>query len=130
MAIRRWLRDELARRRARNRRYSLRAYARDLAVHHATLSRILRGRQRVTPALIARLPVSVELAAATLRAEAETAVLAAVRREAFTPSSRWIATRTGVPVDAVNAAIHRLLRTGRLEMIATDRWIAREHLRR
>jgi len=41
------LASELARRRAKNRRYSLRAFARDLGLHHTSLSRILRGGQRV-----------------------------------------------------------------------------------
>lgn len=122
--MRAWLRDELARRRARNRRYSLRAFARDLAMHHATLSRILRG-QRITKSTLAKLSARVTIPdpSTTLRAEAEDAVLAAIGRRAFRPDSRWIATRTGVPVDDVNAALHRLLRDGRLELVSRDRWL-------
>ncbi len=120
--LRRWLREELERRRARNRRYSLRAFARDLAIDHTRLSRILRG-QRITKAALARLAVPREVAVATLRGDAETAVVDAVARDGFRPDSRWIATRTGVSVDDVNAALHRLLRAGRLAMVSANRWV-------
>src|SRR5947209_9956192 len=49
------LRVELARRCAKNPRYSLRAFARSLEIDHATLSQLLRGRRQVTRAAILRL---------------------------------------------------------------------------
>lgn len=45
----------LAKRCAGNDRYSLRAFARDLRVHHGTLSQILRGKRALTPSMVKRL---------------------------------------------------------------------------
>ncbi len=49
------LREELGRRCADNSRYSLRAFALDLGVHHATLSQLLSGRRVVTEESIRRI---------------------------------------------------------------------------
>jgi len=48
-SFRQLLQEELTRRCALNPRYSLRAFARRLEVHHSTLSQILRGKRRLTP---------------------------------------------------------------------------------
>ncbi|MFN0056205.1 MAG: TIGR02147 family protein [Planctomycetales bacterium] len=48
VSFRSFLQSELAARCARNRRYSLRAFARQLEVDHATLSQILRGKRPLT----------------------------------------------------------------------------------
>lgn len=57
-------------------------------------------------------------------AESDSAVLATVDREVFKPDSRWIAMATGLSVDVVNEALHRLLRTGKLFMESTAKWTA------
>lgn len=49
------LQAELARRCARNPRYSLRAFARQLDIDHSTLSQLIRSKRRLTPATIRRL---------------------------------------------------------------------------
>jgi transcriptional regulator with XRE-family HTH domain len=60
-SFRLFLRAELARRCARNPRYSLRSFARQLGVDHATLSQLLRGRRALTAAAIDRLGTRLKL---------------------------------------------------------------------
>ena len=49
-------------------------------------------------------------------------ILQLIRSASFQPNSRWIATRTGIPVDAVNAALDRLLRQRDLQMQTIHYW--------
>ncbi len=116
---------ELIARKARNPRYSLRAFARDLRLSHATLSQMLRGRRPISSRAALLLGQRLRLegrAVSAARAEIEDAkVLAAVNRADFVMGSRFIATRTGLPLDAVNAALFRLLSGGRLAM-RHSRW--------
>jgi len=53
--LRALLAHTLARRCAGNEKYSLRAFARDLKIHHGTLSQILRSRRVLTPGMVKRL---------------------------------------------------------------------------
>lgn len=53
--FRHFLQAELGRRCARNPHYSLRAFAQRLGVDHASLSQLLRGKRRLTPATIEKL---------------------------------------------------------------------------
>jgi transcriptional regulator with XRE-family HTH domain len=55
------LRQEFARRRAANPRYSLRAFAQFLGLEHSTLSQILRGRRGVPAGTLARLAQRLDL---------------------------------------------------------------------
>jgi hypothetical protein len=127
MLLRTLLREELSRRRERNRRYSLRAFARDLSVHHATLSRVMRGRQRMTglsvDAMAEKLRLDRRMILASALADADAAVLEAVSRARFRPDSRWLATQTGLPVDEVNGALLRLLRGRMLRMDSPGAWV-------
>lgn len=120
------LRDELARRRAANPRYSLRAFARRLAIDHASLSQLLRGRRRLSSRTIALLGLRIGLGAAVLRecsaAENDARVLRVVRHPSFRPDSRWIAVRTGLPLDEVNIALQRLLHGRALTMTSRTVW--------
>lgn len=134
------LNRELRRRRSANPRYSLRAFARDLEVHHATLSLILRGRRTPSPATAARLARHVGLEPDSLDAVRDAferiaadpaaplldwrhfAILQLVHHPDFQPDSRWIAAAFGSTVDFVNLAIQRLLRMGLLTMDRHDRW--------
>lgn len=113
-------------RRRRNTRYSLRAFARDLGTDHATLSQILRRRRPLTPRMIRQLGgrlglCAADIAEACARQNAQT-VLQFAGSPAFRPNSRWIATRTGLPLDAVNTSLQRLLHQRQLNMAAADRW--------
>ena len=122
------VRAELERRRQRNARYSLRAFANALSIHHSTLSRILEGRRSVTPGAIQRLSVGLGLTAGQIRelrlAENRKAVVRAVGDRRFRADSRWLAMMTGIPVDDLNVALHFLLHEGRLTMRSPMHWTA------
>jgi transcriptional regulator with XRE-family HTH domain len=117
---------EFRRRSERNRRYSLRAFARDLGTHHATVSQILRRRRSLSPRMIrqlgARLRLNPSIIAEASEQQCAEAVLRAAQSPGFRVQSRWIATRTGLPVDSVNAALHRLLRDGDIVMESANHW--------
>jgi transcriptional regulator with XRE-family HTH domain len=117
---------ELERRRRRNQRYSLRQFARGLGVHHSTVSRLLRGARPVPPrtllTMATHLGMSPAQAADFLSREDDAAVVEAIRRPAFRPDSRWLASATGISVDGVNVVLQKLLRIGSLRMSSADRW--------
>jgi hypothetical protein len=126
MHFRKRLQDEFAQRQQRNARYSLRAFARDLGTDHATLSQLLRGCRTLSPHIVALLGRRLGLSRAAMidacvQQNAET-ILRLARSPNFKPNSRWIAIRTGIPVDGVNAALDRLLRQRDLAMPSTHRW--------
>jgi len=117
---------ELERRVARNPRYSLRAFARDLRTHHGTLSRVLDGRLRVTPRMIRRIGPLLDLNDTRIE-EACVAANAArlarfIRDERFVADSRRLAVLTGMPIDDVNTALHQLLFDRRITMTTANRW--------
>jgi hypothetical protein len=128
------LNTELARRRAANRRYSLRSFARDLAVDHSTLSQILRGTRRLTGrnvrAFGRRLRLPAPEIAELCALENESAVLAALDRPNFKADSRWVATVVGIPLDQVNVTLQRLLRKRIVIMTARARWVRAEEASR
>jgi transcriptional regulator with XRE-family HTH domain len=113
------LQTELDRRRARNPRYSLRAFAQQLGVDHSTLSQWMRGRRTLSRASERRLR-------AALDERRHDALLDLTRRPDFVGDSRWIAGALGWPIDEVNCALQTLIRTNRLEMSARAGWIATE----
>ncbi len=61
-----YLQAELGRRCAGNPQYSLRAFAKHLAIDHATLSQLLRGKRRFTPGTIEKLGQRLGLDAPTI----------------------------------------------------------------
>src|ERR1700687_2054339 len=100
------LQREWERRRARNPRYSLRAFGRLLGTDHATLSQILRGRRALTGRTVQRFATRIGLDGALYRIDAE--LIARIRRARFGPDSRHIAARIGVSIDDVNIVLQRL----------------------
>jgi DNA-binding MarR family transcriptional regulator len=137
---------ELEARRAKNPRYSLRAFAAYLGTDHSTLSQILRQSRRAPARQIRawarKLSVDAEEAGVWIavehgRADAEVLgilterahwqILELIRAPEFRADSRWLAERIGVPADTVNIALSRLLRLGLLEMRG-NRWIERTGL--
>jgi transcriptional regulator with XRE-family HTH domain len=120
------LHRELERRRAANRRYSLRSFARDLDINHSTLSQILRGKRRLTGRTVRAFGGRLRLAPAEIAelcaVENEAAVLTAIGRSNFRADSRWIATMVGIPLDEVNVTIQRLLRKRIMTMASRARW--------
>ena len=113
MSLHQLLTATLARRRAVNPAYSLRAFAQSLGVHHATLVRLLGGRTVAKPGCVQRLGRRLGLADTEIQqlslAEARRGVCRAITRRDFRPDSRWLAAVTGLPLDAVNVALQRLL---------------------
>ena len=122
MLFRSRLQHEWERRRGRNHRYSLRAFARFLGIDHSTLSQILRGRRALTGSVAERLATRIGAPATDARIEAE--LIARVRRSRFRPDCRHIAERIGVTVDDVNVVLQRLLRTNVIVM-GGSRWVLR-----
>jgi transcriptional regulator with XRE-family HTH domain len=148
-----FLQEELARRCARNPRYSLRAFARYLTLDHSTLSQLLRGRRRFTARTIERIgkrlslsPVMITQFVERERAPAESwtsrelrqlsrdaalslaewhhhAILELTRLASFKPDVRWISRVLDVPVDQVNVAITRLTRLRLLDMRSPTMWV-------
>jgi transcriptional regulator with XRE-family HTH domain len=126
VTFRRLLQDEFARRQTANRRYSLRAFARHLAVDHSTLSQLLRGKRRPTGRIVRAFGARLRLAPAAIAElcaqENESAVLSTLERPTFRADSRWIASMIGIPLDEVNVTLQRLLRKRIVTMAARARW--------
>jgi DNA-binding IclR family transcriptional regulator len=125
------LQVRFAERRARNRRYSLRAFARDLALSHGALSQLMHRRRPTSSAVIRSVGPRLGLEAARIEAlvgdEHERKLRASLRgclgTPRFEPSVRRLAARTGLPMDAVCIALQRLLVNGSLTMSARTTWV-------
>jgi transcriptional regulator with XRE-family HTH domain len=128
MDLRTRLRTELDLRQHTNPRYSLRAFARSLGTHHSTLSRIIESRRRLTPRSIRSLCEALGLTPRQISdaclAENCALILRVVGDQRFRADSRWIAMMTGIPIDEVNVALHRLLYERRLTMNSRAAWTA------
>lgn len=127
MELKQTLAAEFAQRRGRNVRYSLRAFARDLGTDHATLSQVMRGRRVLSPRMAQKFGRRLQLPESDILEACEQhnaeAILRLGQTSAFRPNSRWIATRTGLPLDGVNAALARLIHERRLVMQTKHKWI-------
>lgn len=126
MDLRARLRDEFRCRAARNPRYSLRAFARAVGLHHTTLCRVLDGSRGLShPSLCrvcSRLGLQRTEIQAALLAEDARKVLIAASSADFRPDSRWIAMKSGVELDDVNRALHFLIHERRLVMSSPSSW--------
>jgi transcriptional regulator with XRE-family HTH domain len=126
VSFREVLHDELTRRRARNPRYSLRAFARALSLDHSSLSQLLRGKRRVTTRAIRRIGAVLRLSVHEIEThcaeENDAALLRVVGTPLFRADSRHLASVLGIRIDEVNVSLQRLLRLGALRMTAADRW--------
>jgi transcriptional regulator with XRE-family HTH domain len=130
MQLRARLVAEFQRRRRRNSRYSLRAFAQSLETHHSTVARILHGERRPSGPTIdricRRLGLDEREVARSRAAEHAQSIVQLVTRTDFRPDCRWIATMTGIALDDVNRALHLLLQERRLLMNTTTRWTVNE----
>jgi transcriptional regulator with XRE-family HTH domain len=121
---------ELAERRARNARYSLRAFARDLRTDHATVSQWLRGQRQLSRRRLCAIGKRIGLSSETIERccveRCERAVLDAIRLHPTCVGSRRLARRLGAKMDEINIALHRLLMTRRLQMPTRHHWIVAE----
>lgn len=126
MEIRERLKLEFAKRVERNSRYSLRAYARSLSIHHATLKRVLDGSRGLSHASLIGVCAKLGYSPAEVRAaridEDARKILQLVANPGFRPDCRWIAVKSGVDLDNVNRALHMLIHRRRLVMSTPDRW--------
>jgi len=120
------LQSEFERRRSGNRRYSLRAFSRSLAIDHSALSQMLRGRRRITARNVRALGPRLRLGDAEIAEQCalahDAAVLATLRRPGFRADSRWVAAVAGIPLDDVNIALQRMLRKRMMTMNARTTW--------
>jgi transcriptional regulator with XRE-family HTH domain len=140
------LQHELARRCARNARYSLRGFANALGTDHATLSQVLRGKRAATAATIQRLGVRIGLTQeqidgykAAERAAAQPArpvmpaqsadldwhafaILELMRLPDFKPDVGWMARVLGSNAQEVQVAIQHLVRLGFVPMTSRTKW--------
>lgn len=126
MELRDRLRAEFARRVERNPRYSQRAFARSLSLHHTTLTRVLDGRRGLSASMLSRVCARLGCSAADVRAArlAEDArkVLLLASAPDFRPDCRWIAVKSGVDLDNVSRALHLLIHKRQLVMSSPTKW--------
>jgi transcriptional regulator with XRE-family HTH domain len=127
MDLRAHLRSEFERRRARNPRYSLRAFAKQLGTSHSTLSRVLNSDSRLTSRSISTLGSGLGLSSRAISGsvlnENMRRIEALTDRAQFRADARWIASQTGLPIDDVNVALHYLIHSKRLVMSSTTKWL-------
>lgn len=138
LSFRNYLQAELAARCAKNKRYSLRAFAKFLGVDHSTLSQMLRGKRAITPLMAERCGAKLgldeekraRLAIAPLRESPpvredfirvlteweHAAIVELTRLDCFQEDSRWIGRVLGVSADRVNIVLQRLMRLDLLRM--------------
>jgi hypothetical protein len=120
MDLREFLQREFRRRTGRNRRYSLRAFARDLGCDHSTLSQWLRGTRPITVDSIDRLCRRLGIAGMDRRricelTDMDLMVVEAARTSAARTSPS-LAELLGLTVDQVNLSLTRLMRLHILRM--------------
>lgn len=128
------LRNEYRARKARNLRFSVRAFALQLGVDSASLSQIMSGRRRLSWRAASTLLQRLGHGAHECRAVAQRARLSAherrllrqIGRADFVPHSQQLARRLRLSVDEVNAALTGLLRKGGIRMISSATWTVRE----
>lgn len=115
-----FLEREYARRRGRNARYSLRAFARDLRCDHATLSQWIRRTRPMTDEAAGLVCDALQLAGAERSHaceidETDLTLLLAIRATGARDSGA-LAAATGLTVDRVNLSLFKLMRLAVLRM--------------
>lgn len=139
------LRNELVERCRRNPKYSLRAFAKNLGIHAATLSHLLRGKRAITPAIAQRLMNKINLpeladgamleggasaAYSMVPAESFTAIrewyhfaiLELTKINGFKPSAASAATALGITIHEARGALERLHTLGMIQLRADETW--------
>lgn len=148
-----FLQNELIRRISRNQRYSLRAFAKSLRMDASLLSKVLKGKRKVSRKLVNQIsdqlglppPESLKLLGpASPASDSDDAVkyrqltldhfhlisdwyhyalLALTKVQGFRSSVRWAAKALGIGTSEVNVAIERLERLGLLRIDEQGNWI-------
>lgn len=154
-AFKQFLQDELLRRAKKNPRFSIRAFARQLAVEPSSLAQILSGKRPLTERMCARIADKLSLRPSRVRSLLKGAVrpaaqfttfhelsedafqviadwhyyaiLELTRVRDFKPSIPWIARVLGLPAAVIVSSIERLKKLGYLRVdAATGQWV--DHL--
>lgn len=135
MDVRNWLIAELEERRRRNRRYSLRAFARDLGIDNSWLCKVLRGQRPVTPALLSRLegvlPIPTQRPYPVVPSEVFEKIsdplhdrfLEVLKLRDFRPDLTWAAERLKLPLEKVQMIFGNLKEAGLLQVDAAGNWL-------
>jgi transcriptional regulator with XRE-family HTH domain len=120
MAIPTFLKREFARRKARNRSYSMRAFARDLGFDHSTVSQWMRGERPVTANAASQicdtLGVCEQHRQLICELNETDYQIVATARASSTCESPELARLAGVTVDRLNMSLAKLLRLNLLKM--------------
>ncbi|MBX9769703.1 MAG: TIGR02147 family protein [Bdellovibrionales bacterium] len=146
------LQSELINRTAKNPKYSLRAFARQLGISAPVLSHLIGGRRPLTPAAIQKIgmalgltPESINSYVAQFQKHSLTeeapfsvmamdvynaiadwyhdAILELTHIPTFKADPKWIATTLGITIHEVNAAIERLQRLDLLDITQEGQWV-------
>jgi uncharacterized protein (TIGR02147 family) len=124
LSFRHFMQTELARRCARNKQYSLRAFANFLQVDHSTLSQLLRGSRKVTARTIRRLGIRLGLDEESLAEFIRAAERSFDRDENALGEIRKLASETAILI--AEWQHYAILELVRLHTFRPDsRWIAR-----
>src|SRR5665213_4629223 len=83
------LQREFMRRTAQNPAYSLRAFAKQLKINHATLSTLLAGRRKITPATVERLGKALGLGPSALQKFGQEKEYVQIQEDIFASLSNW-----------------------------------------
>jgi len=138
--------EEYARRIKKNRKYSLRAFAKYLGLNHSSLSRIIRGKQKPTLRLVEQVSkkltadpktlskwkkdISKELTSKGLTQDLEwlcMVITHLLKQSDFSPNTFWIAGKLGIPFNEVNIALSWMCSQGELQMDGKHwRWLPQD----
>ena len=102
------LASEFSRRKRVNPRYSLRAFARSVALEHSTVSQLLRGKRAVTWKTIRHVATTMRWTGA--------GILELASQPGYHFNSRRVATQLGISVDEVNIVLADLCMFGLIEL--------------
>lgn len=139
------LNSELKRRTANNDRYSLRAYARDLAVDPSDLSKILSGKRRLGPKLVGQIASKLGFSKEALDFNSlrqvenyeglhldsfevisdwyHYAILELTHLKEFQSSHKYISQKLNISKEQARKAVDRLLKLGLLKSKNKGRWV-------
>jgi transcriptional regulator with XRE-family HTH domain len=124
MGVPGFLNREYERRKRRNARYSLRAFARDLGCDHSTLSQWMRGKRPITEEAAGLICQALGLHGVDRRRvceldEIDLQVVAAAR-ETEARNCHDLSAASGLGIDRLNISLSKLMRLGVLRMAGSE----------
>ncbi len=138
-----YLEAQLNKRCEKNPYYSLRAFAQFLDIDHSTLSQMIRGKRKITPAMQQRLGSKLGLGPKELKQFDPTlnysevmldlfeitsewyyfAIMELMVVNDFRPDPKWISERLGVEIGEIKSAILRLVNAGFISIDSDGNWV-------